>query len=487
MTAIDVSDLLQFRMFCSDNLDYAHLFETWFPSASSVSLAWIKIPLVRQFMANDSETVWYGGAWICSKQLKHYKALCTNGTKIPVHSVVWILGGGGKDYLGYVEDMYETLQEEKMVRVRRFLFPEDIQHLMPKLCSDSGEVFITSTKEQLSAKEIDGLASVLAPIDFKKCDEVLPLNLSLKIFTCHREFKSNSVSTFNITELCGYYAQPVLSTLKYFFPEPSDAIENSTQEGDDCSPQNQAVITCKSNEILIGDQIVSEVDADLHNVAKDNQAAKRGPANQCLKIKQAMKGPVQDNNPLIWPQNQMLSRVNENIELLSQDSGMRGCWFRCKILRSSAKLMRVQYCDVTDADEDGNLEELVVAPREAATDRLGMRCAGRLTVRPWPSWYSSDARFEVGEPVDVWQCPGWWEGVVIGFDPSAENTLQVYFPGENILKSVKKRNTRVSKDWVGEKWVDIMANRDILALVTSCLNAKPKVSLPESSGDRESD
>ncbi|XP_042027896.1 uncharacterized protein LOC121775022 isoform X2 [Salvia splendens] len=476
------ADSNQQRMASTQHLKHL-LFQTTRFSQRTSSM----IPLVRQFMANDSETVWYGGAWICSKQLKHYKALCTNGTKIPVHSVVWILGGGGKDYLGYVEDMYETLQEEKMVRVRRFLFPEDIQHLMPKLCSDSGEVFITSTKEQLSAKEIDGLASVLAPIDFKKCDEVLPLNLSLKIFTCHREFKSNSVSTFNITELCGYYAQPVLSTLKYFFPEPSDAIENSTQEGDDCSPQNQAVITCKSNEILIGDQIVSEVDADLHNVAKDNQAAKRGPANQCLKIKQAMKGPVQDNNPLIWPQNQMLSRVNENIELLSQDSGMRGCWFRCKILRSSAKLMRVQYCDVTDADEDGNLEELVVAPREAATDRLGMRCAGRLTVRPWPSWYSSDARFEVGEPVDVWQCPGWWEGVVIGFDPSAENTLQVYFPGENILKSVKKRNTRVSKDWVGEKWVDIMANRDILALVTSCLNAKPKVSLPESSGDRESD
>ena len=48
MTAIDVSDLLQFSTtwFCSDNLDYANLFETRFPSASSVSLAWIKFRLL---------------------------------------------------------------------------------------------------------------------------------------------------------------------------------------------------------------------------------------------------------------------------------------------------------------------------------------------------------------------------------------------------------------------------------------------------------
>lgn len=39
--------VLQFSTWvCSDNLDYADLFETWFPSASSVSLAWIKVRLL---------------------------------------------------------------------------------------------------------------------------------------------------------------------------------------------------------------------------------------------------------------------------------------------------------------------------------------------------------------------------------------------------------------------------------------------------------
>lgn len=69
------------------------------------------------------------------------------------------------------------------------------------------------------------------------------------------------------------------------------------------------------------------------------------------------------------------------------------------------------------------------AGREAAADRLGVRCAGRLTVRPWPNWDSSDATFEVGEAVDAWWCHGWWEGVVIGFGTSAKSNLQVYFPG----------------------------------------------------------
>lgn len=258
--------------------------------------------------------------------------------------MVWILGGGRKDYLGYVEDMYETLQEEKMVRVRRFLFHEDIKHLKPELCSESREVFITSTKEQLSAKDIDGLASVLAPSHFKKCDEVLPLSLSFKNFMCHREFKNNRVSTFNLAELCGYSAQPVLSSLNDYIPGPSsDGRENLSEKGDDCGPQNKA---CKRMKIHRVDQTVSGGDAGLNDLAKDNR---------CLKITLANKGPVK-NKTMIEPRNQMWPSVNENIELLCQDSGMQGCWLRCKILRSSTKLLKVQYYDVTDVGGPGKLE-----------------------------------------------------------------------------------------------------------------------------------
>lgn len=53
---------------------------------------------------------------------------------------------------------------------------------------------------------------------------------------------------------------------------------------------------------------------------------------------------------------QVLGKVNDNIELLCQDSGMRGCWFKCKILRTSANRLKVQYCDVIDVVGQAKLE-----------------------------------------------------------------------------------------------------------------------------------
>ncbi|KAH6787753.1 hypothetical protein C2S52_007305 [Perilla frutescens var. hirtella] len=469
------TDSNQQRMEAAQHMKHLIFLMTRFSQRSNTAVE--EIQEFRQLVAGNSETVWLGDPWICSKQLKHYTAFCRNETKIPVHSVVWILGGDGKDYLGYVEDMYESFQEEKMVRIRRFLFHEDIKHLVPNLCPESREVFITSTQEQLSAIYIDGLASVLAPSHFKKCDEVLPLSLSFKIFLCHRELKNNSVSSFSLNELCGYSEQPILSSLEHYIPEASNVRQTSTEEADDCGPipENKENETCKRMKILSADQTGSE------DLAKDNEAAKCELTHQCLKIKLGSKGPVENYKLMIEPQNQTLPNVDENIELLSQDSGMRGCWFRCKILRSSAKLLKVQYYDVTDVSKPGKpkLEEWVAAGREAGADRLGVRCGGRLTVRPWPNWDSREATFEVGAAVDAWWCDGWWEGVVIGFGTSAKSNLQVYFPGENKFMSVERRNIRGSKDWIDKKWVDIMGKQDILSFLTAWLNPIPKlVSLP---------
>lgn len=54
---------------------------------------------------------------------------------------------------------------------------------------------------------------------------------------------------------------------------------------------------------------------------------------------------------------------NDEIELLCQDSGLRGCWYRCKILNTSAsgKHLKVQYHDVTVVDEPNKLEVCIYA------------------------------------------------------------------------------------------------------------------------------
>ncbi|KAM3328129.1 hypothetical protein P3S68_033591 [Capsicum galapagoense] len=63
---------------------------------------------------------------------------------------------------------------------------------------------------------------------------------------------------------------------------------------------------------------------------------------------------------------------------------MRGCWFRCKILRVSEKHLKVQYDDILDCDGPEKLEEWIPSYRIANPDKLGTRCTGRFTVRPRP-------------------------------------------------------------------------------------------------------
>ncbi|CAA0815431.1 agenet domain-containing protein / bromo-adjacent homology (BAH) domain-containing protein [Striga hermonthica] len=160
------------------------------------------------------------------------------------------------------------------------------------------------------------------------------------------------------------------------------------------------------------------------------------------------------------------------------DSGMRGCWFRCKILHSAANRFKVQYFDVTDVDGPGKLEEWVARGRVANPDKLEMRSRGRLTVRPWPVGDSSGFKTEVGTAVDVWWCDGWWEAVITGLDTSANRNLQVYLPGENSFLFVDRKNLRVSKDWVNDQWVDVKPKPDIFTFLNSYLNPQSTVHLP---------
>lgn len=76
----------------------------------------------------------------------------------------------------------------------------------------------------------------------------------------------------------------------------------------------------------------------------------------------------------------------------------------------------------------------MAASREATPDKLKMRCAGRLTVRPWPPKHLSllNCSFEIGDAVDAWWGDGWWECVVVGFDKSrADTNVKVFLPGNN--------------------------------------------------------
>ncbi|CAI9760233.1 unnamed protein product [Fraxinus pennsylvanica] len=394
------------------------------------------IQVSRKLNVRNPNTEWKGDAWICSKQLKHYPGFCRNGTEIAVLSFVLIMGEEGSRYLGYLEDLYEDKHGKKIVNVQWFQFEEEIIDMIPHVNAHPREVFITPHKQEISVECVDSLAAVLTPNHFQKCLAHFMQVFPLGIFMCHKEFKNDKVKPFSVSKLRGYYNQPILSHLDSSF-------SRTRNEG--------------------------------HKLSEE--AAKCWPPIPRLKIKMSSKEPICID--LVEPeaQLQVQSKVNANIELLCQDSGMRGCWFRCKILQSLEKCMKVLYYDVLDVDGPAKLEEWYPASRVAAPDSLGMRCEGRLTVRPWPSEEdSSGSYFVVGAAVDAWWSDGWWEGVVIGCDTIQPDNLQVYFPGENKFMTIPRKKTRTSRDWVDNKWVDIKPKRDILTFLSPTVI--PVVNLP---------
>uniref|UniRef100_A0A3Q7IS61 BAH domain-containing protein n=1 Tax=Solanum lycopersicum TaxID=4081 RepID=A0A3Q7IS61_SOLLC len=137
-----------------------------------------------------------------------------------------------------------------------------------------------------------------------------------------------------------------------------------------------------------------------------------------------------------------------------------------KVLDVSQKRMKVQYDDIEDCDAPEKLEEWVPSYRVAGSDKLGMRCTGRLTVRPRPLEDSSDYSFEVGAAVDAWWSDGWWEGVVAEIDVCGSGHHQVYFPGENMLLEIQRKNLRTSRDWIDGKWVEVEGKKDIKSSLT---------------------
>ena len=54
--------------------------------------------------------------------------------------------------------------------------------------------------------------------------------------------------------------------------------------------------------------------------------------------------------------NQVTFIPGDKVEVLCEDSGMRGCWFRCVIVKKDLHALKVRYEDLESGDDCGNLE-----------------------------------------------------------------------------------------------------------------------------------
>lgn len=404
--------------------------------------------LARSLKLRAPDIVWSGVAWTCGKQLKHFPAFCRNGITIAVQSFVFVMAEEEKRHLAYLEDMYEDRKGQKKVKVRWFHHNQEVQGVVTLKNPHPKEVFITPYAQVISVECVDGPAVVLTREHYDKCVSILPEDLLTRVHLCLRQFKNNRVKAFKLSKLCGYFNQPIFSIMDTDF-----------LEDDENSPGCNVKLGVKRPRSSRGRQVVL-CDSLKYEILRRKL------------IPKYVKNHA-SNNPH--------HKVNEKIELLCLDSGIRGCWFRCTVMQVTRRQLKVQYDDLQNAGGSGNPEEWVPAFRLATPDKLGIRCSGRPTTRPARMENETNVAFEVGSPVDAWWCDGWWEGVVSGIGESDDGDVQVYVPSENLFLEVHRKNIRISRDWMGGHWVDLETKPDILSLMPANTTETKPESLPLSS------
>nr|DAD20248.1 TPA_asm: hypothetical protein HUJ06_021711 [Nelumbo nucifera] len=432
----------------------------------------------RKLKGHDSDIVWSGVAWTCGKQLMHYPAFCRNGITITIHSFVLVMAKEEDHYLAYLEDMYEDKKGHKKVRVRWFHHNQEVKSVVLLPRPHPREVFFTPYAQVISAECVDGPATILTPEHYEKCLATLAHISGARVYLCFRQFKNNKVKLFDISKLRGYFDQTILSCLdpSPLFKQNLTFHNPTTEEEEDFSQEGTVKQGAKRTRSCRGRHRFLMDHSNVRVSARGNTMAACGPAYDNLKFRLSGRRPLSVKCVRPHPLRTPHFKVDEKVEILCQDSGIRGCWFRCTVLQASHKQLKVQYDDVQNEDGSGNLEEWVPAFRLAAPDKLGMRCSGRLTVRPCPPLKeSTDGSFEIGAPVDAWWSDGWWEGVVTGVD-DGDGSLQVYFPGEDVFSTFQKENLRSSKDWFENQWVDIKAKPDILSAISAAVSPGTKLS-----------
>ncbi|XP_008800757.2 uncharacterized protein LOC103715034 isoform X2 [Phoenix dactylifera] len=414
-------------------------------------------------MGHQSEEFsWLGSSWICRKRRKHYRSFCWNGITISVHDFVHVMTEENQTLVAYVEDLYEDLRANNMAVVRWFHKVDEVGILLPPDVNDR-EIFFSLCLQDFSVECIDGLAAVLSAQHFEKFQNEAK-NSSWEPYLCRRQIDNDDVKPFDITQVQGYWSQELLrsmftSSLKLRF---KITCGGSSLDGDrNCHDPRSGL---KKHRLSSGGiDFAGTVARDMNRKTKLGASSKEE-----RHMTDTISAPGFLGKELFKQKLQPQLSPGCHVEVLSQDSGIRGCWFRCVIIKRHHDKVKVRYQDVQDADENGSLEEWVLLSRVAATDRLGIRLCGRPVVRPNPSDRGRlSCSFNVGAIVDAWWHDGWWEGIVIRKE--SEGQIHVYFPGEKQVSIFSQGGLRPSQEWIGNKWNHIKDRKDTVSSLLSVM------------------
>ncbi|RDX95352.1 DUF724 domain-containing protein 3, partial [Mucuna pruriens] len=428
---------------------------------------------LQKMRNSKKEFSWIGFPWTCRKRRKHYQAFKRNGFQISVHDFVFVLAEEDKRLVAYLEDLYEDSRGNKMVVVRWFHKIDEVGIVLPHSFSNR-EVFFSLYLQDLSIECIDGLAFVLSPGHYEKFQNEASHNTThLEPFVCNHQFDNDDVKPFDITQIKGYWKQKILRYMYTHLDSKSSGSSGLSDDGLELDENHRstALIRPKKRQRIAQDDAKDVVDfatLKLENLNSSKNKTKISTGHNSGKL----LGHT-NMTTTIKGTNEHASQhlvVGSEVEVLSQDSGMRGCWFRASVIKKHKDKVKVQYQDIQDAaDETKKLEEWILASRIAVPDNLGLRMRGRAMVRPAPpsnkrqlSWVG-----DVGSIVDAWWHDGWWEGIVVQKDSEANH--HVYFPGEKVVSVLGPGNLRLSQDWVVNDWVTVRERPDLVASILSTL------------------
>ncbi|XP_024006743.1 uncharacterized protein LOC18009283 isoform X2 [Eutrema salsugineum] len=385
---------------------------------------------------------WLGSSWTCRKRRKHYPSFYRNGVRVSVNDFVYVLAEQNKRLVAYLEDLYEDSKGNKMVVVRWFHKTDEVGIVLPDDVNDR-EIFFSLCLQDIKIECIDGLATVLSPQHYEKFLKV-PMHVQLVAFFCQKLYGDDVIKPYDITQLEGYWRQEMLRYLNVSNLKADEGAQApGTEPGLGDSPVGCGGIRSRKRR-RSADDVKSDCKASPTSV---DLGASDGSSHHIKK--------------------------GSLVEVLSQDSGIRGCWFRALIIKKHKDKVKVQYQDIKDADDESKkLEEWILASRVAGSDHLGFRIPGRKIVRPYPkpSKEKDECAIGVGMPVDVWWCDGWWEGIVA--QKVSEDKFEVYLPGEMKTSVFHRGDLRQSLEWSADEWVHIKSSSDLVSSVLSLMKKK---------------
>lgn len=262
---------------------------------------------------------------------------------------MYVLAEEDERLVAHLDDMYEDSKGNKMVVVQWFHKLDEVGTILPRNYNDR-EIFSSLCLQDLSIECIDGLATVLSPQHYEKFLNEANYT-QLEPFMCHRQFDNDEVKPLDITQVKGYWKQDALRYMFSSSPTKSQLLDDSSKMEENPSDATAGRPKKRLRRSHEWDIQKASRDTSLEDCI-GHSSSKCSAGSQKEGFSTASMGKTTTEQLLL-----QCLRIGSEVEILSQDSGLRGCWFRALIVKRHKDKVKVRYQDIKDVTDDAkNLE-----------------------------------------------------------------------------------------------------------------------------------